>query len=338
MEAEKIKEEKYLEEDEIDLKEIFNIFKKRKWWFIGTVLIILIIGAIYIFLKPVNYETINRIRVEEEYINIDLYNFYENYKEDLNFFSLEEVPALFNSPQIFETANQISDKISDNINLGELFTSGKVKVTRVAKSNLFEVRVSDPNYELSTEINNSLVQAFKEYIKSQGQEIFNKILSKIDSYIKELETRNNILMDEKIKELETETENLYEELDKYIVDYNKRLYEQLNKEVNSNFYNIIIPPNKIKDNIDALNNEIHMYKTKVMANEEEILGLKNLHEVLVDDETLITDRIEIVTEEPIYNIENNKIRDLVIVIILSLILGVAVVFIVNYIYGLRTTK
>ena len=335
MEAQKIKEDKYLEEDEIDLKEIFNIFKKRKWWFIGTVLIILIIGAIYIFLKPVNYETINRIKVKEVYKNNEFYRLYPDQGGSLNFFSLEEVPALFNSPQIFETANQISNKISDNINLGTLFSSGKIGVIRVANSNLFEVKVSDPNYELSTEINNSLVQVFKEYIRSQGQEIFDKILSNIDSDIKELETRNNILKDEKIKELETETENLYEELDKYIVDYNKKLYEQLNKEVNSNFYNIIIPPNKIKDNIDALNNEIRMYKTKVMANEEEILGLKNLHEVLVDDETLITDRIEIVTEKPIYNIENNKVRDLVIVIILSLILGVAVVFIVNYIYGLK---
>jgi len=43
-------EKKNIKEDEIDLREIFMIFIKRKWWFIGSILIILIIGLLYVFM------------------------------------------------------------------------------------------------------------------------------------------------------------------------------------------------------------------------------------------------------------------------------------------------
>jgi len=41
-------------EDEIDLIELFRIFIKRKWWFIGSVLIILVAGLLYVFIQPNN--------------------------------------------------------------------------------------------------------------------------------------------------------------------------------------------------------------------------------------------------------------------------------------------
>jgi uncharacterized protein involved in exopolysaccharide biosynthesis len=63
-------EDKNIEKDDgIGLKEIFMIFIKRKWWFIGSVLIILAVGLLYVFIQPTNYLLTYKIELKKNYIN-----------------------------------------------------------------------------------------------------------------------------------------------------------------------------------------------------------------------------------------------------------------------------
>jgi len=63
-------------EDEIDLREIFRVFAKRKWWFIGTVIVVLIVGCLYVFMQPVTYTATCRFDIGEDYANDKLSEFY----------------------------------------------------------------------------------------------------------------------------------------------------------------------------------------------------------------------------------------------------------------------
>ena len=67
-------------DDEIDLREIFRVFVKRKWWFIGSVLIILVIGLLYVFMQPTSYLLTYQIEVNENYTNTKLSELYPNYE------------------------------------------------------------------------------------------------------------------------------------------------------------------------------------------------------------------------------------------------------------------
>jgi len=94
-----------IKEDEIDLREIFIMFVKRKWWFIGAIIITILIGSLYIFTKPSNYIVTYQIKVNEEYKNNTLSEFYPNYAEELNFFTLSEIPTIFSSEEVFKSVN-----------------------------------------------------------------------------------------------------------------------------------------------------------------------------------------------------------------------------------------
>jgi len=144
-----------------------------------------------------------------------------------------------------------------------------------------------------------------------------------------------------IASLEGELDELYPELDKYIVDYNVGLYDELEENKNSgniSFYNAMIPPNKISDEIEGLQKERSFYRQVVLENERKIIDLNNLRESLLKDEDIILDRINLLSDTPSYSMESNRMRNIAIVLILSIIIGVIVVFAVNFLSGLREDK
>ncbi|GAG62206.1 unnamed protein product, partial [marine sediment metagenome] len=62
-----------IKEDEIDLRELFRIFIKRKWWFIGTFVIVLIAGLLFTFLNTPDYTSTSMLKVKEDYYLDSIY-------------------------------------------------------------------------------------------------------------------------------------------------------------------------------------------------------------------------------------------------------------------------
>lgn len=331
-------EDKNIEKDgEIDLREIFMIFMKRKWWFLGSVLIILMMGLLYVFMQPVSYLLTYQIEVNENYFNKNLSELYPNYEKELNYISLTNVPVIFKSEDISKSL----DGIDKDIDYNKLLKSESVKITLNENTSIFNISVSNPDYDLADKIAKTLINAFDNSIKNKEKTILNEIVGKIEQDIKDLENENINYENIVLINLEAKVDNLYAELNKYIIDYNVSLSDELEKNKkteNVSFYNIIIPPNGISDKISRLQSEIDLYRQKILENKNEIIVLNNLHENLLNDENIILTRIDLVSEKPYYGIESKRVRNLEIVVALSLLAGVVVVFIVNFGFSLKKRK
>ena len=325
-------------DDEIDLREIFMIFIKRKWWFIGSVLIILVIGLLYVFMQPTSYLLTYQIEVNENYTNTKLSELYPNYEKELNYITLANIPFFFKSEDIFKSL----DGIAKDIDYNKLLKSESVKISLNENTSIFNISVSNPDYDLADKIAKTDIDAFDNSIRNKEKTILNEIVGKIEQDIKDLENENINYENTVLINLEAKVDNLYAELNKYIVDYNVSLSDELGKNKkteNVSFYNIIIPPNDISDKISKLLNEIDLYRQKILENKNEIIVLNNLHESLLNDENIILNRIDLVLEKPYYEIVESKgIRNLAIVVALSLLAGVVVVFIVNFGFSLKKRK
>jgi len=326
-------------EDEIDLRDIVLIFIKRKWWFIGTFLIILVAGLLFTFLNPADYLLNYQMEVKENYSNNYLSGLYPNYEKELNFVSLTNVPVIFKSESVFKSLEGIDKDIDYN----ELLEpeSEVVEISLNENTSIFNISVSNPDYNLADRIASTLVVTFEELIRDREKIIFDDVLGKIDRDIEDLKDENDNYKNTVIAGFEDEIDRLYAELDKYIVDYNVGLSDELEKNKNSenvSFYNIIIPPNDISYKISRLQEEINLYRKKVLENEGKIIDLNNLSESLLKDEDIILDRISLISDAPFYSVESNRIRNIAIVIALGIIAGIIIVFLVNFLQGLREDK
>ena len=232
------------------------------------------------------------------------------------------------------------DGTAEGIDYNKLLKSESIKVSLNESTSIFDISVSNPDYDLADEIAKASIDAFDNFIKNSETIIFNEILEIIELDIKDLENKNNNF-ENIIVDLEKEFNNLYAELNKYIVDYNIDLYNELEESRNSenvSFYNIIIPPNNISDEISALQKEIDLYRGEVLENRSKIIDLNNLSTSLLKDEDSILDRVNLVLEDPFYEIESNRLRNIAIVLVLSVITGLIFTFVVNFLLNLRAKK
>ena len=321
-------------EDEIDLREIFMIFIKRKWWFIGSILTVLIIGLLYVFIQPANYLLTYQIEVNENYSDKNLSELYPNYEKELNYILLANVPVIFKSEYVFKSLNEIGK----DIDYKKLPKSESVKIVLNENTSIFDVSVSNPDYDLADKIAKTLIDAFDNFVRNKGKIILNEVLGKIELDIKDLENENDNYESTIIAGLEDEVDSLYAKLNRYIVDYNVGLSDELEKNKNSenvSFYNVIIPPNDISDEISTLKNEINLYRQEVLENKSKIIVLNNLYKELLGDEDIILNRVELVSEDPMYEIQSNKMRNIAIVLVLSIIIGIIVTLVVNFLLNLK---
>ena len=325
-------------DDGLSLKEIFLILMKRKWWFIGSVLIVLVIGLLYVFLKPTNYLLTYQVELKGNYANANLSALYPDYVTKLNYILPTTIPAVFKSEYGFESLDGIS---TEDIDYNELRKSESVKIALIANTSIFNISVSNPDQNLADKIAKTLIDAFDNSIRNEEKTILNKIVAKIEQDIKDIENKNGNYEKTVIANLEDKLDSLYAELSKYIVDYNVSLSGELEKNKkteNVSFYNIVIPPNAISYEISILQQEATVYKQKIIENKDKIIALNNLNESLLSDENTILTRIDLISEKPHYETPSNRLRDLAIVIVLSLLAGLAVVFIVNFAFNLKKEK
>jgi capsular polysaccharide biosynthesis protein len=320
-------------EDEIDLREIFRVFVKRKWWFIGAVLVVLAIGCLYVFMQPVTYTATCRFDIGKDYANDKLSGFYPNKAEKLNFINVDNIPALFRTVGVFGPLGDLKG-VKD---YDKWLASDSVKISLNENTNIFNVSVSSADKDLAGDIALTLINSFDESITRETKDEFDDLIAAIGRDIELLENKNSnfesvlVGFDEKI-------DSLYELLDSFIIDYNVELVNEIEREnasSNYSFYNLIVPPNEIEDEISEIRKEREFYRQEIFNNQNELMELESLKGIMEEDEEVITDRVKLLTERPVFKSESNRKRNLAVVVVLSLIVGVMVTFLTNFFINLK---
>jgi len=319
-------------EEEISFSEIIVIFIKRKWWLIGTFLMVLALGLAYVFLQPVSHIITYQVEMKEKYTNPVLSELYPNYEMEINYLSAENIPVILRSEKVFSSLKDIDA----DMDYQQFRNSGSITIKLNEGTSIFDISVSGSNREIAYKIASTLIDSFESVVTDKEKSILDEILIKIDSDIKDLEEENAVLRETEIAELEKQIDLLYAELNRYIVDYNIELSDRLEENKDSDnvsFYNVIIPPNDISNEINGLQKELDVYNSRILDNKSNMIGLSNLIKELQKDDHIITGRIRLLSGEPLYKAESDRLRNTGIVIIISIILGALAVFVVNSIYS-----
>jgi len=81
--------------------------------------------------------------------------------------------------------------------------------------------------------------------------------------------------------------------------------------------------------------EILLYRSKMIDNEDQIDRLDGLYKAFEDERSQVRSRVEIIEADPEHDVENDRLMNSLIVILLSLLTAIMVVLAVNYIYKLK---
>jgi uncharacterized protein involved in exopolysaccharide biosynthesis len=70
----------------ISLKDILKTFLRRKWFFIVTLVVILIVGFLLVFLKTPMYKSTSMLKVTEVYYDENLYRYFPEDAESIGIY------------------------------------------------------------------------------------------------------------------------------------------------------------------------------------------------------------------------------------------------------------
>jgi len=238
------------------------------------------------------------------------------------------------STNIFESLKDLSPQVD----YAKLLSSGDVSIEKSHKANIFTVNVSRPDSGLANEIALTLIDSYDNYIRSENTKALDQIVNQIDSDIETLEYENKNLVGMS-SNLKIDIDALYIQLYDYIIEYNNNLISKLEEgKVSPLYYNIVIPPNKIEDEITFIKEEIGIYNLRIADNNSEVNDLNGLRQSLIESEEIIIDRINLLSENPIYRVDNRRIRNIIVFLFLSVILGIIAVFLANFFINIKNKK
>lgn len=314
------------QKDKINLKIFFRIIGKRKWWFITTIIVVLIIGSVYTFIQPEYCKASYQIRIEDNYSNSNLNEKYPDLYSKINFFNSNNLPSVFRSTDVFISLEDISPEVDHE----KLLNSEDVKITQNEGEDIFYISVINSDCKSADKIAMALINSLDNYIIDENKKTLENIITRIDSEVEAYEMKNQNLKED-ILILKEEIDLLYSQLYDFIVDYNIELKSELSKKSKTDYTynNIVVPPNKILDSIFYINEEINKYREKIIDNKNNQANLLSLKETLNNDEIEITDRIDILSGEPVFTTESRKVRNIIFTVILSIIAGIVVALIAN---------
>jgi hypothetical protein len=323
-------------EDTIDLKTLFRLFFKRKWWFIGTLIIVLAAGMFYIFSKPVLYEARFNFRLSDDFVE-DEYLQYKDIQEIYTrnqsvFIDSNKIPQILYTDLIFKALNELQeiDDYKSSIN------AYVVNLDLEDGSTTFVMKVKGEDKKLAKKIGLKLIESLGTQVSENDIKIFNNTLNLINADIQTLE--NEITgFEDIIIMINEEVQGLYVELDN---QNDRSIVISSSESNNGNPKNGTVAlfdatTTQVLNEITEKQGEILLYKEKIIDNEYEIKKLNDLYHKFSDEKEQATNRVELMTEDPSYTIENNRKINSVIVILLSVLTGIIVVLAVNYIYKLK---
>ncbi len=146
-----------INKDEIDLRELFRIFIERKWWFIGTFLVILIAGLLFTFLRTQEYTSTSILKVKEDYCLDSIGMYFPEEASELKIGSLNDVSVELN---LRETLNEVAGRLNCNIDKDDLNKAINVSIDKEKQILIMTTAYSDP--EIACKMNETLLDVYKE--------------------------------------------------------------------------------------------------------------------------------------------------------------------------------
>jgi uncharacterized protein involved in exopolysaccharide biosynthesis len=201
-----------------ELKEISRIFLKRKWWFAGSFLMVLVAGILLTFLSVPQYKSTSVIEVTRTYYNDLIYRYFPAESEalriypvimqadELEFKKLEDINSNLRSDEIIsETISKSGLQVSKE----SVASSIKVNIDGVNINMIIDVIYDNP--EIAYKINKNLVSAIIEVNNKDNGKNYDDLLLKVENQINNLTGSSGSILEDldKIKYNLTVNEGLF---------------------------------------------------------------------------------------------------------------------------------
>ncbi|MCL6088302.1 MAG: Wzz/FepE/Etk N-terminal domain-containing protein [Actinobacteria bacterium] len=297
----------------IDIKNIFRILKKRKWWFIATFIIIFcaVFSFTYFVTPESKYSIQSTVLISTDNIK---------YQEKINYYFPKEAYDLWliaNEAYPLNSLNYYymdavsyinSDKVIDSAyqKLGNLFSKDILRKSIVTGKSIdgtqLNISISYKNKSDTKKIADAILGSFVENKKSDFEASYDSLLKKTDN---------------KINNLNSEVSSLMNQADNYSLEFNKKIVNEL-KTINNNQINFYVS--------DYIPPDI---KVKLDADNDQLTNLKDIKNNLEEYKNLYINRIVLNTNnEVIANI--NILKNLILSLAAGIIFGLIFAFAANY--------
>ena len=174
----------------ISLKDILKTFLRRKWFFIGSLVVILIIGFLLVFLKTPMYKSTSMLKVTEVYYDENLYRYFPEDAESLGIYDpvmkIEDLEVNNLNAFAWEIKSEIfleevSKKIDSGITKDYLYRNTHMTLDKINKTIKIDVVYEDP--VKAQQINSTLINTFVDNKKSDNLQAIEELIIKADDRI-----------------------------------------------------------------------------------------------------------------------------------------------------------
>jgi len=299
-------EKKNIKEDEIDLREIFMIFIKRKWWFLGTFLVVLIAGLLFTFLNTPTpeYSSTSIIKISDDYLLDSINKYFPKEASELKIGSLNDVSIEL---KLRETLNEVTKALNYNIDRNDLDKAIGISVDE--EKEILTLTTIYNNPEISYRINKTLLDVYKNKKNSEFNEVYKRLVQKIGA---------------KLIDAQEQIEELSGRAEEYIIGFNVKLLNEIEKSgsdvpfLGANYTSPEIA-RKLNYSLTVCND------------------LEKINYILKENKELFVNKIEVIENPEVSGVgaETNYIRNVLITIFLAVIVGFVVVFLANYFISLK---
>ncbi len=296
-----------VKEDEIDLRELFRIFIKRKWWFIGTFVIVLIAGLLFTFLNTPDYTSTSMLKVKEDYYLDSIGEYFPEEASELKIGSLNDVATEL---KLSNTLNEVIKDLNYDIDRNDLDKAINISIDKEKEILTITTTYSDP--EIAYKINKTLLDVYEKEKNSEFSESYGRILQKIET---------------KLINIQEEIDKLSESAEEYIIGFNVKLLSEIEKsgsDIPFSGANYTSP-----EIAGKLNYTLSVYN-----------DLEKINYILKENKELFVDKIEVIEGPEVSDVvaDTNYGRNIAVSIFLAVIVGFMMVFVANYFITSKSPK
>src|SRR5450830_1305697 len=303
----------------IDFRDVFKVFKKRRWWFIGVFIIILVISLLLSFNFSRNSQFGVKSKLSISSTNIDYQNLISlSFPEDSDKLWLVSTENLRIISKYIDRINdeiksepiinELNKSLGFNFNNDELKKQIRVDIIIGDENNIVLITYSN-DLNTAKKINETLIKIYTNDKTNEFNAAYNELLQKVEK---------------KLSIDQIELQKLSKESEDYVYNSNKKLLEDVSKSTSSdkiiNFSPSSYIPLELQNRINITTKEYNS-----------ILAIKNN---LIENKTLYINRISV---QNLSDIERNSFipRNIIISFLVSLFAGIIAVYIVNFIGAVR---
>jgi uncharacterized protein involved in exopolysaccharide biosynthesis len=307
----------------IDIKNVLSVFKKRKWWFAGVFLIVLLIGIAYNFFIAKEYQysssavvTLTTENLKYQKIISDEYPqeasslwLSREGKPTNHYFNifLSEIVRDINSKEFL---NRVNDNIDMDLTPGQL--ERLLLTSHRLNEHFFILNTFYRNPDGAEKIIKTAVSEYKEYKAEHFKAAYDKLATKIEEEL--------FMLGEDLSRVSAEAEE-------HAVSFNKKLIENISDKEDLSLkleLGGFLPPD--------LENEIEVLTKRYNYLDGILLNLKN-------NEDFYIDRIKIISDTGIRTDENfTYFRNVLLSIAAALIFSMIFIYIVDYVISAKNKR